>query len=143
MLRKTAPAVLVALLVAPGCSTDEAATEEIPNLHSRPIVERDGRTLLWALDTEAGETEWFDMTDAKIDPHRFQFGIGRDRIASIDDPVFAAFDDPRVSERGITRDTRVLGVALADEARAYPVRLMSRHEVVNDEIGGRPYLVMW
>ena len=28
-------------------------------------------------------------------------------------------------------------------ARAYPIRIMSWHELVNDEIGGIPYLVSW
>jgi hypothetical protein len=124
-----------------GCSA--TPEPEIPDLHDRPIVERDGRTLLWALETEDGETEWFDMTGALIDPHEFQFGIGRDRIASIDEPEFAAFDDPRVAERGVTRETSVLGVEIDGVARAYPVAVMSMHEVVNDEIAGRPYAVIW
>lgn len=37
----------------------------------------------------------------------------------------------------------VIGVAWHDEARAYPIRLLSNHELVNDTIGGEPILVSW
>jgi hypothetical protein len=117
--------------------------EVIPNKHDRPILERDGRTLLWAKEKQDGDTEWFDMTDAMIDPRRFQFGIGKDTIASVDEPVFVRYDDPRLAAAGITPDTPVLGVAIGGTARAYPVNLMSMHEIVNDEIAGKPYAVMW
>lgn len=37
----------------------------------------------------------------------------------------------------------VIGVELDGHARAYPVRLLSLHEVVNDNIAGRPIAVTW
>ena len=37
----------------------------------------------------------------------------------------------------------VMGIALGDEAKAYPVGLLSRREMVNDEIAGTPILVTW
>jgi hypothetical protein len=130
--------VSAGFLAVGGC-----ATSDIPDLHSRPIVEENGRTLLWASEDDEGRVEWFDMTDAEIDPATFQFGIGKDTIASIDEPRYATFDDPVVAERNITRETPVLGVSMEGVARAYPVDLMSMHEIVNDEIAGKPYAVMW
>jgi len=141
-------AVLFGLL----CTALTVAAEEpagIPNLHDRPIIEREGKRLLWAGEDDAGDAgdagdaEWFDMTDSLIDPFRFQFGIGKDTIDSIDDPVFVPFDDPRLGERRITRETQILGVEIDGIARAYPVEVMSMHEVVNDEFGGRPFAVLW
>jgi len=38
---------------------------------------------------------------------------------------------------------RIVGVAVDGIARAYPLRFMRWHEVVNDEIGGRPVLVSY
>jgi hypothetical protein len=118
-------------------------TAAIPDLHDRPIVDEEGRTLLWATQDAGGNVEWFDMTGATIDPRRFQFGIGRDSIMSIDAPEFVPVDDPRVAERGISLDTPVLGVQIEGIARAYPVRLMDLHEVVNDEFAGKAYAVLW
>ena len=130
------------LLLATGADPS-AESNAIPDLHDRPIVEENGRRLLWANEDEYGNVEWFDMTDSTIDPERFQFGIGKDTIASVDDPEFVSFGDPRLVERGITRETEVLGVEIDGIARAYPIGLMSLHEVVNDSFGGKPYAVLW
>jgi hypothetical protein len=40
-------------------------------------------------------------------------------------------------------DEIVLGLVVGDEARAYPVSILSWHELVNDELGGRPVLVSY
>jgi hypothetical protein len=137
--------LLVALVPRPARTSDKPAAqaEEIPDRHERPIVEEDGRRLLWAGEDDEGNVEWFDMTDSLIDPHRFQFGIGKDVISSIDEPEFVVFDDARLAARGITRETQVLGVEIDGIARAYPVDVMTMHEVVNDEFGGKAYAVLW
>lgn len=106
--------------------------------HDRPIRREDGKTMLWANDDE-----WFDLTDSKIDPEKFQHGIGKDSIQSIDEPQFVPADDERLAEAEIDRDTQVLGVEIDGEARAYPVSLMSSHEIVNDRFGGTAYAVLW
>jgi hypothetical protein len=129
-------AFLLIAAMGAGCATSEP--ELVPDRHDRPIVERDGRTLLWA-----GDEEWFDVTDSTIDPHRFQFGIGKDTIASIDQPVFVDPQDPRAVQAGISAETPVIGVAIDGEARAYPVDVMDYHEVVNDRFGGGAYAVLW
>lgn len=61
--------------------------------------------------------------------------LPRDAIPSIDDPVFGLefFGDD---------DDEVI-VADGDPPRAYPVRILSYHEVVNDTIGDRPVAVTW
>ncbi len=40
-------------------------------------------------------------------------------------------------------DELVIGVSLNDESHAYSVRLLSLHEIVNDEISGHPIAVTW
>lgn len=130
---KTAASLLALLCL--GCAGPE---QEFTNYHKRPIIERDGRTLLWANDEE-----WFDVTEASIDPRTFQYGIGKDSIPSIDTPEFVGFADPRVMQAGIDRETMVLGILLEGTARAYPVEQMDRHEVVNDTFGGKAYAILW
>lgn len=82
-----------------------------------------------------------------------QRGAAKDAIAAIVDPVFGAdwsgismevntnvgtyTSKPRLSD-----DDPVIGVARAGEARAYPLRLLNWHEVVNDEFAG-PLLVTY
>jgi hypothetical protein len=43
----------------------------------------------------------------------------------------------------LVSDDRVIGVVIGDEARAYPLRLMRWHEVVNDIVGGEPISVTY
>ena len=43
----------------------------------------------------------------------------------------------------LRNDDQVIGVIINGEARAYPLRIMSWHELVNDKIGDLPILVSW
>lgn len=43
----------------------------------------------------------------------------------------------------LRNDDKVIGVVVNGEARAYPLRIMSWHELVNDRIGDLPVLVSW
>jgi len=111
------------------------------NIH---IVKKDGKQLLWAsgrFDSE--DAEWFDMTDSLINPRRFDHGIGKDTIPSIDAPLFVKRDDPRFSSFNLSEDTPVIGYAAEGEAKAYPIRIMNRHEIVNDTFGDTHLTVAW
>lgn len=59
-------------------------------------------------------------------------GKPRDGIAAIDEPIFAAAADAR----HIADDDPVVVVEMEGEAKAYPLAIMMRHEVVNDVVGG-------
>jgi hypothetical protein len=89
------------------------------------------------------DSEWFNVTDIPIDPLKFQYGIGKDTIPAIDEPVFVDANDPRLAEQDITNDSRVIGYAVGGDARAYPIRIMNRHELVNDNVAGKPVTVAW
>ncbi len=39
--------------------------------------------------------------------------------------------------------TKVIGVSINGEARAYPLFLLSNHQIVNDEVGGTPVSASW
>ncbi len=125
------------------CHGTRDSVNPFPDRHSRPIIEEDGASLLWANDTEDGDATYFDVTDAQIDPVTFQFGIGKDSIPSIDEPEFVFPSDPILAERGVTPETEVLGVILGGVARAYPVEIMDMHEVVNDDFDGESFAVLW
>ena len=70
-------------------------------------------------------------------------GHPRDVIKPIDEPKY--YETAKKAEKGLglTDDDRILGIAIGDDARAYPTRILDRHEVVNDTIGGRPLAVVW
>jgi len=53
-------------------------------------------------------------------------------------PAFAAAGDTKLDA-----DEKVIAVAIGGAARAYPVRGMSYHHVVNDEVGGVPIVATY
>ena len=67
------------------------------------------------------------------------YQVPRDRIKAIDSPTLV----PAGQARFVPDQVPVIGVAAGGEAKAYPVPLMSRVEIVNDAIGGRPIAVTW
>ena len=66
--------------------------------------------------------------------------LGKDAIPAILDPQFISAAEA-VSQ--MQPSERVLGVSINGEHRAYPLNLLSRHEVVNDTVGGKPVAVTW
>ncbi len=63
----------------------------------------------------------------------------RDCIPSIDDPKYVAAD----AASHVSGDDPVIAIALNGDKRAYPARIMDRHEIVNDTIGGVPIAITW
>ncbi|MDF1792725.1 MAG: DUF3179 domain-containing protein [Thalassobaculaceae bacterium] len=65
-------------------------------------------------------------------------GPGKDGIPSIDNPTFA-----RVTEgfADLAPTEPVVSVSIAGDARAYPLRILIWHEIVNDVVGGVPVAV--
>lgn len=66
-------------------------------------------------------------------------GPPRDGIPAIDHPRFV-----KPNEANFLRDEdRVLSVKIDNETRAYPLRILAWHEIVNDEIGDRAIAVTY
>ncbi|MCH9018154.1 MAG: DUF3179 domain-containing protein, partial [Chloroflexi bacterium] len=66
--------------------------------------------------------------------------LGRDGIPAILDPVFGNRAEA-MAQMG--PNERVIGVSINGESRAYPLNLLSRHEIVNDTVGGKAIAVTW
>ena len=83
----------------------------------------------------------FDVTRHTIPVDKIQGGgPPRDGIPALVDPVFLP------AEQGghkLAGGDRVLGIFLGGEAKAYPIRILNWHELVNDKVGGRAVLVTW
>lgn len=65
-------------------------------------------------------------------------GPPKDGIPSIDNPQFVPIDAAREWLKG---QEPVISLAIEGEARAYPLQIMTFHEIVNDEFAGSPVLV--
>ncbi len=74
--------------------------------------------------------------------------MNRDGVRALVAPAMidaAEVDRFNREERGkmLVPDDRVIGVEISGDARAYPLRLMRWHEVVNDVVGGEPIAVTY
>ena len=86
----------------------------------------------------AQEMNGFDLKGSLIPSEQIHFGgPPKDGIPAIDSPKFAS-GEFAASLRG---DDAVLGIARGGVARAYPVRILNWHEVVNDRYGDEAVVV--
>lgn len=66
-------------------------------------------------------------------------GPPKDGIPSIDDPQFVAV----ASAEDLKPNEPVIGLQIDGDARAYPLRILTWHEIVNDTVGGVPVAVTY
>jgi hypothetical protein len=88
----------------------------------------------------AGAHQPFDVTRHAVPLQEIQVSVARDAIRALTQPEFLFMGQ---ADRLLKPSERVLGVALNGEAKAYPLRILNWHELVNDSVGGRPVLVTW
>ncbi len=93
-------------------------------------------TLVFPATTMA---DW-DYSRSNIDIDQIQSGgPPRDGIPALFEPKTL----PAKWVDFLDDDDQVLGVVHNGIARAYPTRILSWHELVNDDFGGDPLLVSW
>ena len=63
-----------------------------------------------------------------------------DGIQAILQPQFVTADE---AEAWMDPTEQVLGLSIGGEHHAYPISVLSRHEIVNDVVGGQPVAVTW
>jgi hypothetical protein len=79
-----------------------------------------------------------DELPARIRIEEIDWGGARmEGVPALDDPAHVAAADADWLED----EEPVVGVAVGGEARAYPVRILDWHELVNDRLGGVPFTV--
>ena len=68
----------------------------------------------------------------------FSGGVPRDGIPPIDDPKFIDFDE---ADQYLERLEPVISFEINGDVRAYPLQILTWHEIVNDVVGGVPVAV--
>lgn len=97
-------------------------------LHADPdIWRREG----WSkTDFTQHLTQWHEIASG---------GPPKDGIPAIDSPKFKPVD----AERSIPDQEAVVGLEVNGDARAYPIRILIWHEIVNDTVGGVPVAITY
>jgi hypothetical protein len=94
------------------------------------------------------ESPAFDLGSTVVPPELIVRAMAKDGVRTLLEPATigaAEIDRYNEEERGklLVSNDRVIGIAIGGEARAYPLRLMRWHEVVNDVVGGRPIAITY
>jgi len=76
---------------------------------------------------------------ADLRPNDIVTVLPKDAIPAIMSPSF----EEAGKASWLHHDNVVVGMSIAGESRAYPVSILSRHEIVNDKLGGVPIAVTW
>jgi len=86
--------------------------------------------------------EFLTGADVKMSIHKAEIKRGfrelgdlRDKLPPIYEPKIVSIEQ---ANRFLQATSRVLGVEIEGEARAYPLLILRIHEIVNDTLGGRP-----
>ena len=80
----------------------------------------------------------FDLSNSIIPVNEIlSGGPPRDGIPSVDKPQFITVNQADY----LQDDDRVIGISIDGEARAYPIRILNWHEIVNDKIKGKSVAV--
>lgn len=134
LLAPVAIALVAAACVGGGNGDDEATPGQTPE-----PPDADGDFDDEIPPVQGWETDWSKRT---IDLSELVLGIQRadprDSIPPIDDPAFETVDE---ASEWLTDREPVIALTLEDEARAYPLRILNLHEIVNDVVGGRPVAI--
>ena len=82
----------------------------------------------------------FDLRNATIPRNEIRSGgPPKDGIPALTDPQSVAAEDAAY----LRANDRVVGVVVGKEARAYPLKILNYHEVVNDRLDGIPFAVTY
>ncbi|MCP4364504.1 MAG: DUF3179 domain-containing protein [Planctomycetes bacterium] len=81
-----------------------------------------------------------DAVGVEVNPAEILSALPEDAIRSIDHPKFVS---GKKADKQMDDDEQVIGLEVGGEAKAYPLYVLSSHEIVNDVIAGRPVAVTW
>lgn len=102
--------------------------------------------LAWVTTAHAQIERWqregwkTDFQKMAVEPSEiFSGGPPKDGIPSIDNPSFVPISDLG----NLTDRDPVIGLEINGDARAYPLRILIWHEIVNDVVGGKPVAVTY
>ena len=118
--------------------------KELAKKKKRPVAiengkffEVDGKQMLYGGENE---NQHFDITDYSLKDEHFHYGIGREKFPALLKPEFISVKE---ANKVWTDSTRFLLAQSGNEIKAYSVKDLTRHEIVNDVLNGQPIMAAY
>jgi Protein of unknown function (DUF3179) len=132
---------IVGLLILAACSDDDGDAENGATDVSRPPMAEQLQPTPQTAQSEfsrlAGSNWSTEFSKASVRPAELTRGQIKDGIPAISDPKFLP-----VAETTFLKDQEpVIAFEEGGEVRAYPLQILTWHEIVNDTVGRRPVLI--
>ncbi len=121
-----------------------APQAEKPVKKKRPIAKENGKFFTVnekkMLFGGKDSTQHFDITDYTLKDEQFHYGIGREAFPALLKPEFISVQE---ADSTWADSTRFIVAYSGNEVKAYSVKDLTRHEVVNDELNGEPIMAVY
>ncbi len=143
---------LITILILVGCKqvkSEQGETEKQEDTKEvvkkkRPLAiengkffENEGKSMLYGGENE---NQHFDISGYSLKNDQFHYGIGREKFPALLKPEFISV----LEANKIWADsTRFLLAHSNKEVKAYSVKDLTRHEVVNDVLDGQPIMAVY
>ena len=143
---------LIAILLFFGCKNQKVEKVEIEKTDKntkivkkkRPVAfengkffESNGKKMLYGGENK---NQHFDISESILKDEQFHYGIGREKFPALLKPEFTSV----IEANKIWADsTRFLLAHSGKEVKAYSVKDLTRHEVVNDVLNGQPIMAVY
>jgi hypothetical protein len=138
--------VLISLLT--GCWSSQSADEQKPErkvkIKERPVAldngkffDKNGFRYLYGGEHES---QHFDITNYDLKDGQFHYGIGREQFPALLQPKFI---NMAIADSIYADSARFLVLHKDNITKAYAIKDLTRHEVVNDEINGQPIMAAY
>jgi len=122
----------------------ESEINKPKNENSRPLAIENGK-FFSKNDTAflyGGENEiqHFDISNCDLKDNQFHYGIGREEFPALLHPEFYTISEANAVW---TDEERFLVAHLGKEVKAYAIKDLTRHEVINDVLDGQPIMAAY
>lgn len=142
--------LLISTVVLFGCQHNSSNEIEFPKEEKeivkkqRPVsvdngkfFQSDGKKMLFG---GKNENQHFNISDYLLKDEQFHYGIGREKFPALLKPEFASVQDVD----SIWADSsRFLLAYSGKEVKAYSIKDLTRHEIVNDVLNGKPIMAAY
>ncbi|TKS55975.1 DUF3179 domain-containing (seleno)protein [Mesohalobacter halotolerans] len=131
---KTIGSILILLL----------STSLIAQNRQRPVsvelgkfFNEDGKRLLYGGQKE---NQHFNVSNLSLEEDQFHYGLGREAFPALLKPKFTSIQK---ADKHWDDSDRFLVAKSGDEVKAYSIQDLTRHEIVNDKLNGKPIMAAY
>ena len=101
------------------------------------FFDKDGKRMLYGGQKD---NQHFDISNLSLSEDQFHYGLGREAFPALIEPKFTSVND---ADNQWSNDSRFLVAKSGNEVKAYSIKDLTRHEIVNDELNGKPIMAAY